>query len=598
MAQTFVEFAPRFLGHPLSRGQRAFAQVAFDFIRPGKLPRELRELALKIWGGDIAVPVLARSIAVLCAGRDSGKTDLGIARVAQLALTMPLRPGQAEPTWFLFCDPSQRMSRRDLARCVAYMRRDAAIAACITNETADGADLVRPDGARCRFEAIPAGRMGGLVRGVEIGAASLGEVALFREEGADVSDVATLDAVMPRLLPGGQVIISSTPNGESGLLWDLYQANHGKPSTALVARGSTHDMRAPDAAIESRIELEYKRNPRNAQRELGAEFSAASTQLLTHEQISSCIEKGRTSRKPEGGVDYGMVIDFALKKDNFVALIFHCETRFENSEATVPLLDVVIDEFVIHSPSLLKRALRLVDVDSTIVQLAKRYAVGNCWADQKDFAHVTTLGQAHGFKVLDLPTHVQHQTRRANAFVSRVCARTLRLLDRPEIVREVVDARVHQRAGGASVVEARVGAHDDLLDCLLGAVDPEVDKLLRASGEVERVGASMWGHMTDAGFVPNEPAYYRRTLPNGVKIKCAPPPNSPDFAVFVYDRLCEHQTTVEIERWLVERAVREGRDPATAVRDALANPSSVRPPGSVGLGGVDPRFFLNTPIIH
>jgi len=68
-----------------------------------------------------------------------------------------------------------------------------------------------------------------------------------------VNDVDIFQAAMPRVLPGGQTILSSTPWAEAGLLYDEFVANHPEPV----------------AFTREIVAAETARNPENAQRATG-----------------------------------------------------------------------------------------------------------------------------------------------------------------------------------------------------------------------------------------------------------------------------------------------------------------------------------------
>jgi len=75
------------------------------------------------------------------------------------------------------------------------------------------------------------------------------------------------------VLPGGLVVIESTPWAEGGLVYDLFAANFGTPASCIAARAPTLLMR-PDERTATIVEREVARDEQNAQREFFCAFLA------------------------------------------------------------------------------------------------------------------------------------------------------------------------------------------------------------------------------------------------------------------------------------------------------------------------------------
>jgi hypothetical protein len=259
------------LGFRLTRGQLVHDLVAYDGLEPGDLPAEQRELARRIFGAVDTIPASARSVSVQVKGRDVGGTRRGATRLLHLALTLRLdRVGRGELAYCFFGGPKLRHARIGL-RFALDAARKAGIAT--ENETADGFTLIRADKRRVRLECFAASRGGDNTRGVSIVAAHLIEAAFYLDEQTGVvNDEAIFAAIVPRLLPGGQIIIESSPwSAEFGLLASEFQKNHGCPTTALAGFCPTLLMR-DDPETAATVARERLRDPENARREFDAEF--------------------------------------------------------------------------------------------------------------------------------------------------------------------------------------------------------------------------------------------------------------------------------------------------------------------------------------
>lgn len=172
-----------------------------------------------------------------------------------------------------------------------------------------------------------------------------------------VNDVEIVKAVAPRIVPGGQLLILSTPWLEQGVLYDQWRTNFGVPTTALVAHAPTLLMR-DDEHTRSFVEREYQRDPDTAARELGAQFmgGGAST-LIDPASITAAVDESRplVSFAVSGNI-VAAGADLALVNDaSALALVARDGERFEVLELAerrpakgVPLkLSEVIDDFAV-----------------------------------------------------------------------------------------------------------------------------------------------------------------------------------------------------------------------------------------------------------
>ncbi len=285
---TFVGFCA-WLNVTLTPGQLALVSVAYDGLEPRDLPPEGRELAKLIFGDVDVIPPAARAVVAAVCGARSGKSYVLIAlRMVYGALTRDLRslaPGQKAVA--LIIGPNSTLRKEVVAYALGAMRSKPELAAMLVlpkghrveDSVADGFGIRRPDGQVVTFEAGIAGRAGYGGRGRSLTDFALDEVAFFRSEQFQVSDDEIFKAGTTRVLPGGLSILASTPWGESGLLYDFYSRNWGKPGDALVARAPTLVMHNSDMTREI-VAREFARDPDNAEREYNANFMTSGTSVF------------------------------------------------------------------------------------------------------------------------------------------------------------------------------------------------------------------------------------------------------------------------------------------------------------------------------
>lgn len=326
-APTFLEFCER-INVPLSPAQAALAAVCFD---GAPIPEEWAHMF-----GGLTGPVPAsarRTIAWLC-GRASGKSREGAAYVLWRATHSALpKLGAGELAFAALVAPSLELARQAL-RFARGMLNDTKYERAIVAETSDSFTLKRPDGKSVRVQVFAADRGGAALRGKSFCAAVLDEACFFRskDSAAVVNDGDIHDAIMPRLLVGGSIVLASTPWVQSGKLHEFWSKQFGKPSTALVAVAKTEDMRTDDAQLLLDVAAKRAENPDNAAREFDCEWLAVGTGSVfdaDHLKASLTDEEPTTDGTIAIGGDLGLVSDPSA----FVAVRVH-------NDGSVSVLDV------------------------------------------------------------------------------------------------------------------------------------------------------------------------------------------------------------------------------------------------------------------
>lgn len=345
------------LGVTPQPGQAELARVAFDHAEPMD-----RALAVRIFGDiDFAnVPMGARDVvAAVCGGR-GGKTYLLVALRLVWGMLVrdlsPLAPGQQAAATVVA--PSEKLRQEAVNYALGAMRSRPELAALLRlprgsrpDDTLSTFGVYRPDFDRVvTFNAAAATRGGYAVRGYWHTDLALDEAAFFRDNSFKVNDEEIFRAGKPRILPGGQAIVSSTPWTEAGLLYDLYVKNHGKPATALVAHAPTLTLNDVPYT-RSIVEAEYARDSENADREFGALFvKGGTTVIFAPDLVESCIDDTLSltePRMPMAGDEVSAGVDLGFRSDSAAIAITHksgdllilgelCEWKPEPGKALKP----------------------------------------------------------------------------------------------------------------------------------------------------------------------------------------------------------------------------------------------------------------------
>ncbi len=266
-APTFLEFCER-IGAPLSPAQAALATVAFD---GAPVPAEFADL-FGLPAGTVVPASARRTHAWLC-GRSSGKTRLSAYYILWRLLHADLsRLARGELAFGAVFSPTRELSGQMLrfARgALIGTRYERGIVA----DARESFDVKRPDGKTVRFSVLAAAKGGLGGRGRSLVAAALDEACFFAPETRGAVNDATVYGALPsRLMPGGAIIIASTPWTQEGLLHALWSKEFGAPKTALVCVAPTTRMRSDDAELLATVATERERSPHDAAREYDCEW--------------------------------------------------------------------------------------------------------------------------------------------------------------------------------------------------------------------------------------------------------------------------------------------------------------------------------------
>jgi hypothetical protein len=404
-----------------------------------------------------------------------------------LALTATLRrAGVDDLVYVVLGGPKLRHARIGLrfARASAVRKKLTLI-----EDSSDGFTLVRPDGRKIRFECFAASRGGDNVRGVHIIAAHLSEAAFYFDETTGVVNAEQIfAAIVPRLLPEGQIIVESSPWAQIGLLFVEFKRNWGKPETGMAAHCPTPVMR-DDPETQAMIATERARDPDNARRELDGEFMTVGvSQLFDPVMIDQAVDKSLqlgTEPAREGvvcarGVDLGFVNDAAVGLD------------VERSATCYRVLgwDEIFAATEKLKPSQVLKRLGSAAINQGIEEMV---------ADQH---YAETAREAFGDMGLVFITVPGGQQGKAEMFllVRRLMNEgQLRFPDNPRLLEQLRSVTKKPLPGGGIAIEmprSKRGGHCDLVSALVHAVwrlyTAEVPEILHHEPDPLKREAQAW----------------------------------------------------------------------------------------------------------
>lgn len=294
----FTEFV-EWLGITPTLAQRVVLLVCYDGLDPCDLVGEEREMARKLFGDVETVPNSARQTIVHVCGRRGGKSYLFEALPLVYSMfQVPLfevAPGQIPVA--LVVSPNDELRQEVINYAIGAIRshpqlrttlvlprgrEDAPVVSEFMVRRPGSGELVAMRGA-----VATEGGYGG--RGKSLVALALDEVAFFRTGANKVNDKDIFEGAMPGLLPGAWCILGSTPWAQAGLLWELFERNHGHPDDALVSHAPTQLLRP---VLAEEVEADRLKDPERVSRERDATFMGfGTTQFFASSLVDSLFSK-------------------------------------------------------------------------------------------------------------------------------------------------------------------------------------------------------------------------------------------------------------------------------------------------------------------
>lgn len=296
---SFTEFAQTWLGVELMPAQRVLCLVAFDGVEPQDLVGRERELARELFGQLDAIPETARDVIAVIIGARSGKTYLFALRLLHLALVVDLStlaPG--EEAVGLIIAPDIELAEQALNFIRGAIGTNETLLSMVVSDTTEWIDLKRPDGEIASIRVRAAAKGGKTGRGKSLFCALLDEACFFRDSNYAVNDDEVFKAVQPRIIPGGQLLMPSTPWTESGLLYTMWKKCFGAenanylaahaPTLLMTLRADGTYFRQTDVIVAK----ERERDPENARREFDAEpMGGGAVHFFDPIALAACIDE-------------------------------------------------------------------------------------------------------------------------------------------------------------------------------------------------------------------------------------------------------------------------------------------------------------------
>ena len=299
------------------------------------------------------------------------------------------------------------------------------------------------------------------LRGMAVPFAILDEVNFFGADGSDLknTDKAIYEALAPALsqfttVDGMAMVLKiSSPNGQSGLMYDDYEKR--------AEEGILH-LQVPSWYANPSLSVNYlKKQERKGnayfQREYGAQYTASETSYLDPNLIDAMILGiDKIDYQPE--YRYVAVMDYATKKDYWAFGIGHKETVIDPD--TKAKIDQVVVDLLIHWRGTDGAELDPSMVVPEICNHLKAYRVTNCIADQYAFAALKPYFQKDGCILKEFAVSSPSKIKYFFTLQVAVNSRRMKMVHNSIAIKHLKDLR--EKRGGAHLkIEAAHGSHDD-----------------------------------------------------------------------------------------------------------------------------------------
>lgn len=212
--------------------------------------------------------------------------------------------------------PRNSMRREVYRYALGAVESKPELRAMLEDVTQEEFTLRRADGVRVSFMTGVATAGGTAARGCWFTDFALDECAFFRDASYKVNDDELFNAGSVVLLPGGQMLVTSTPWAESGLLYRLWKE---RPGDTCVAHAPTLVMN--DNGVTREIVAQATaQDADNADREFGAKFMTGGTIVFFESSTLDAMVTSAPFAEQPGDV-IGAGGDFAFRGDSSALLM-------------------------------------------------------------------------------------------------------------------------------------------------------------------------------------------------------------------------------------------------------------------------------------
>jgi hypothetical protein len=313
------------------------------------------------------------------------------------------------------------------------------------------------------------------VRGYTVVAALLDELAFWLGEDSSSPDYEILTALKPAMatVPGAMLLCASSPYARKGALWEAYHKNFGKDGNVLVWQAPTRRMNP--TITEAYVAAEMENDPVAASAEYLGQFRTDIESFVSREAVEACVEYDIHERGFLSRNHYVAFVDptGGSGGDSMTLAIAHKEGERADLDATREVKPPFSPEGVVQEFVTLLKAYKITKVtgdryagDWPKEQFAKRGIKYEASQDPKGTIYLNVLPLINSGKC--------------------------RLLDNKRLVTQLISLERNTARGGRDSIDHPRGAHDDLANCVAGALLAATAKPIARLGAIGADGLVHW----------------------------------------------------------------------------------------------------------
>jgi hypothetical protein len=364
---------------------------------------------------------------------------------------------------------NQRQAAVVFSYIVAVFENCAALAKLIANRTSDSLSLSNGVAIEVRAASFRS------LRGVTCVAVLADETCFWRsEETSANADSEILAAVRPSLATtGGPLIMISSPYSKRGETYSLYQRHFGPQGDPLilVAQGASRDFNPslPQRVVDRAMEAD----PAAAAAEYLGQWRSDIAAFVAREVVDACVSPGVFERPPIDGVEYVAFVDpSGGSSDDMTLAIVHVE-------GDVVVVDALRAARPPFSPD---------SVVSDFVATLESYNVSKVTGDRYAGEWPREAFRKAG---IQYECSEKPKSDLYREVLPLLNARRVDLLDDKKLTAQLCGLERRTARGGRDSIDHSPGAHDDVANCVAGAVvlasgvmgGFSVDQFIKAFGD-------------------------------------------------------------------------------------------------------------------
>jgi len=398
-------------------------------------------------------------IALLIAGRRSGKTSIASIALAHRLIELSRKrhfPGvkllRGQTIGAINVAADDKQARVLFERTAANLHIAGLVPA---KYPSSGSIRI---GRRVLYESLPTSA--GAIRGRTAALCALDELAHF----PGVTGPASADRVFDALLPSvrtfgrlGQIIITTSPMGRQGKVWELYECR-GHMDELLVMQFATWEMHP--YITRGMLQSEFELDPDMATCEYGAQFVAVDSAFLDAASVAACVRSAASSEcVANRNMERHVHLDLAFARDRLAIAVGHRDEAIEHK--------IFIDEIIALEPS---RGMPLDPsaVESAVGALAAKYRIQEVSFDQYCAPYLDRQLQKMGLRTRRIDFTSSSKMAIYTNLRVLIAGHMLSIPDNADLIAELTHLRRILRPGGFSVAAPTSGAvtTDDMADAV------------------------------------------------------------------------------------------------------------------------------------